>query len=84
MKNWVLGFVGGFAIGAFGMSMAAPLAVRVGGFSLRPNQSGIFLWSPSTGGYLTLDAVVQSLQGGHNDLVPRVEALERATNDGRD
>ena len=84
MKHWILGLVAGLFIGAIGTSMAAPRSARGGLLWLRPNQSGIFVWSPSTGDYLRLDVVVQAMQLSHNDLVRRIGELERATNTGRD
>ncbi len=76
MKTWILAFAAGLLIGAIGTSVAAPRSGRVGGFSLRPNQSGIFVWSPSTRRYMPLDRIVISIQSGHNDLVRRVSELE--------
>ena len=79
MKAWILVFAAGLAIGAIGTSMAAPSAARAVGVGIGSQQAGVFVWSPSTRRYLTLDSVVQSLQGGHNDLVRRVGEMERAS-----
>lgn len=80
MKHWVLAFVAGLLIGVIGTAVAAPRSGRRVGVPLPPNQSGIFLWSSDTQRYYPLDKLVQSLQIGHNNLVGRVERLERVTN----
>ncbi len=84
MKTWLLAFALGLGLGAIGKSMAAPRSESIGSTWLKPQQSGLFIWCPATRDYLRLDVVVQALLVGHNEIVPRLEALERAANIGRD
>ncbi len=82
MKRLILVFVAGLVIGVIGSAMAAPNSGRRVGVPLPPNQSGIFLWSADTQRYYLLDKIIQSVQTSHNNLVGRVERLERAPNLG--